>query len=138
MCGNPACRKEISDHGNSKRGGPPELDGDVCDTCNAEVVIPARLVTMELAVAEFKEKRSKDLEKRSKDSDDDGAAAAEITNKISDEDLDAIVEGLPASFGPKADLKVTFIIQISFHLVSQFLFFRNLLNRKLRVVFPSP
>jgi hypothetical protein len=97
---------------------------------------------MGLAVAEFKEKRSKEPEDSAdgaEDSEDleDGAATAEITKKFSDEDLDAIVEGLPASFGPKADLKVIFIIQISFHLISQFFSFRNLSNRKLRTVFPS-
>jgi hypothetical protein len=94
---------------------------------------------MGLAVAEFKEKRSKEPEDSEDGAEDseDGAATAEITKKISDEDLDAIVEGLPASFGPKADLKVIFIIQISFHLIPQFLSFRNLSNRKLRTVFPS-
>jgi hypothetical protein len=68
---------------------------------------------MGLAVAEFKEKRSKEPEDSEDGAEDseDGAATAEITKKISDEDLDAIVEGLPASFGPKADLKVIFINQ---------------------------
>ncbi len=82
MCGNPACRQEISDHGHSKRGGPRELDGDVCDKCNAEVVIPARLAEMGLALAELKAKRSKDLEKRSKDSEDGADETKDIIDLL--------------------------------------------------------
>jgi len=110
-CG--SCNEETPGYGNSSRGCPQLKGKCVCDKCNTTVVIPARLAAMGLAVAEFKEKRSKEPE-----DSEDGAATAEITKKISDEDLDAIVEGLPASFGPKADLKVIFIIQISFHLIS--------------------
>ena len=96
ICGGP-----IEGHGNNPF--PVKAEGDCCDKCNAEVVIPARIEKMKAAASEkvneeLTETESEDVKSTPEESEEESLEEKEVKELTEDEKREIVLQWLTNNF----------------------------------------
>ena len=95
------CGEPIEGHGNNP--SPVKTEGDCCDKCNAEVVIPARIEKMKAAASEkvneeLTETESEEVKPTSEESEEESLEEKEVKELTEDEKREIVLQWLTNNF----------------------------------------
>lgn len=95
------CGEPIEGHGNNPF--PVKTEGDCCDKCNAEVVIPARIEKMKAAASEkvdeeLTETESEEVKPASEESEEESLEEKEVKELTEDEKREIVLQWLTNNF----------------------------------------
>ena len=95
------CGEPIEGHGNNP--SPVKTEGDCCDKCNAEVVIPARIEKMKVAASEkvneeLTETESEEVKSTSEESEEESLEEKEVKELTEDEKREIVLQWLTNNF----------------------------------------
>lgn len=95
------CGEPIEGHGNNPF--PVKTEGDCCDKCNAEVVIPARIEKMKVAASEkvneeLTETESEEVKPASEESEEESLEEKEVKELTEDEKREIVLQWLTNNF----------------------------------------
>ena len=95
------CGEPIEGHGNNPF--PVKTEGDCCDKCNAEVVIPARIEKMKAAASEkvneeLTETESEEVKPTSEESEEESLEEKEVKELTEDEKREIVLQWLTNNF----------------------------------------
>ncbi len=95
------CGEPIEGHGNNP--SPVKTEGDCCDKCNAEVVIPARIEKMKAAASEkvneeLTETESEEVKSTSEESEEESLEEKEVKELTEDEKREIVLQWLTNNF----------------------------------------
>ena len=95
------CGEPIEGHGNNP--SPVKTEGDCCDKCNAEVVIPARIEKMKAAASEkvneeLTETESEEVKPASEESEEESLEEKEVKELTEDEKREIVLQWLTNNF----------------------------------------
>ena len=95
------CGEPIEGHGNNPF--PVKTEGDCCDKCNAEVVIPARIEKMKEAASEkvdeeLTETESEEVKPTSEESEEESLEEKEVKELTEDEKREIVLQWLTNNF----------------------------------------
>lgn len=95
------CGEPIEGHGNNPF--PVKTEGDCCDKCNAEVVIPARIEKMKEAASEkvneeLTETESEEVKPASEESEEESLEEKEVKELTEDEKREIVLQWLTNNF----------------------------------------
>lgn len=95
------CGEPIEGHGNNP--SPVKTEGDCCDKCNAEVVIPARIEKMKVAASEkvneeLTETESEEVKSTSEESEEESLEEKEVKELTEDEKREIVLQWLTDNF----------------------------------------
>ena len=95
------CGEPIEGHGNNPF--PVKAEGDCCDKCNAEVVIPARIEKMKEAASEkvdeeLTETESEEVKPTSEESEEESLEEKEVKELTEDEKREIVLQWLTNNF----------------------------------------
>ena len=89
------CGEPIEGHGNNP--SPVKTEGDCCDKCNAEVVIPARIEKMKAAASEkvneeLTETESEEVKSTSEESEEESLEEKEVKELTEEEKQEIVLQ----------------------------------------------